>query len=82
VKLSFDKRTSTNNRKAAGIRMLTIRSFTLEDTDQVIDLWRRCGLVRPNKDPHKDITRKSKFRGDLFLVVFLGGLRVGSVMVG
>jgi ribosomal protein S18 acetylase RimI-like enzyme len=62
--------------------MLTIRSFAPDDREEVVALWRRCGLVRPNNDPGKDIHRKRKVRGDLFLVALLDGVIVGSVMVG
>ena len=62
--------------------MLTIRSFLPRDREAVIALWRRCGLVRPNNDPDKDINRKGKVRGDLFLVAVLEGEIIGSVMVG
>jgi len=62
--------------------MLIIRPFQPEDSDAVIDLWFRCGLVRPTNDPRKDIDRKRKVRGDLFLVGLLGERIVASVMVG
>jgi ribosomal protein S18 acetylase RimI-like enzyme len=62
--------------------MVTIRSYALADRDSVVDLWRRCGLVRPNNDPFKDIARKLKVRPDLFLVALLDNTVVGSVMVG
>lgn len=62
--------------------MLTTRPFLSEDETVVIDLWRRCGLVRPNNDPHKDILRKTKVRPDLFLVGLLDGQIVAAVMVG
>jgi len=44
---------------------LEIRSFRPEDEAAVIDLWRRCGLVVPHNNPHKDIARKMKVRPDL-----------------
>ncbi|MFA6959574.1 MAG: GNAT family acetyltransferase [Opitutaceae bacterium] len=62
--------------------MLTIRSFLPADTEAVIDLWRRCGLLHPNNDPHKDIARKLRVRPDLFLVGERDGKIVASVMVG
>lgn len=62
--------------------MFIIRSFHPDDTGPVTDLWQRCGLVRPTNDPLKDIARKLKVRGDLFLVGVEGVEIVASVMVG
>jgi ribosomal protein S18 acetylase RimI-like enzyme len=62
--------------------MLKLRPFQTADTATVIGLWRRCGLVHVNNDPHKDIVRKSKVRPDLFIVGLFEGEIVASVMVG
>jgi len=64
------------------IAMLTIRSFAPADESHVIDLWHRCGLLRPQNDPRKDIARKAKVRPDLFRVGTVGGRIVATVMVG
>jgi len=61
---------------------LTTRSFRSEDEAAVIDLWTRCGLVRPHNDPKKDILRKSKVRPDMFLVGLLDEVIVASIMIG
>lgn len=45
-------------------------------------LWRRCDLVRPWNDPHRDIQRKLAVRPELFLVGVLDGRIVASVMAG
>ena len=37
---------------------MQIRPFKESDEDAVIDLWDRCGLIRPGNDPHRDIARK------------------------
>ena len=63
-------------------QLFTIRSFVSTDIDVIVALWRRCGLVRPNNDPIKDIARKQKVRGDLFLVGSFDREIVASVMVG
>ena len=52
------------------------------DEAQVIDLWRRCDLVRPWNDPAKDIRRKLRVRPDLFLVAEIDRRVVGTVMIG
>jgi ribosomal protein S18 acetylase RimI-like enzyme len=59
-----------------------VRPFEARDEDAVVDLWRVCGLVRPQNDPHRDIRRKLAVRPDLFLVGLLGGQVVATVMAG
>ncbi|MDX1810114.1 MAG: GNAT family acetyltransferase [Sulfurospirillaceae bacterium] len=59
-----------------------IDEFKLENTDEVIDLWSRCGLLAPQNDPKKDIERKMKVDPDLFLVLKEEGKIIGSVMGG
>jgi ribosomal protein S18 acetylase RimI-like enzyme len=61
---------------------MKIRAFADADENEVVELWRRCGLVRPWNDPHKDIARKRRVQRDLFLVAELDGAIVGSVMGG
>lgn len=61
---------------------MTIRPFQNADREAVIDLWRRCQLLNPVNDPHKDIDRKLKVRPDLFLVAVIDEKIVGSVMIG
>lgn len=61
---------------------LTIRPFHPDDESAVIDLWRRCDLVRPQNDPRKDIARKLRVDPHLFLVATIDGVIVGSVMAG
>jgi ribosomal protein S18 acetylase RimI-like enzyme len=61
---------------------LLIRAFAPADAGAVVGLWRRCGLVHPHNDPHKDITRKLKVRPDLFLVGEHGSEIVAVVMAG
>jgi ribosomal protein S18 acetylase RimI-like enzyme len=61
---------------------LRIRRFTPADEEAVVSLWRRCDLVRPWNDPHKDIRRKLGVRPDLFLVGEVDGRVVATVMAG
>jgi ribosomal protein S18 acetylase RimI-like enzyme len=63
-------------------KLIEIRAFELSDENAVVALWRRCNLVRPTNDPHKDIRRKLRVRPDLFLVGVLEGDVVASVMAG
>ena len=61
---------------------MQIRPFEPQDEEPVVDLWSRCGLVRPTNDPRKDIRRKLKVRPDLFLVGVVYGRLVATVMAG
>lgn len=59
-----------------------IRPFRDEDTEQVVDVWRAAGLLRPWNDPHQDIARKTVMDDGLFLVAEQDSTVVGSVMGG
>src|SRR3954471_23660433 len=59
---------------------MVIRPFQLDDQAAVIELWRRCSLLRPQNDPVKDIVRKLKVQRNLFLVGVVDGAIVASVM--
>jgi len=63
---------------------MQIRAFEEGDADEVVALWRLCGLTRPWNDPHRDIARKLEVQRDLFLVgVEEGnGAVIASVMAG
>lgn len=61
---------------------LEIRPFTGADTEAVIEVWRRSGLLHPNNDPAKDIRRKLRVRPDLFLVGTIGPAIVATIMIG
>jgi len=59
-----------------------IRSFLPADENAVIALWEKCGLLRPQNDPSKDIARKMKVQPELFLVAERDGRIIGTVMAG
>ena len=63
---------------------MQIRAFDEGDTDEVVALWRLCGLTRPWNDPHRDIQRKLEVQRELFLVgVEEGnGAIIASIMAG
>jgi len=61
---------------------MEIRAFEPKDEDGVVSLWDRCGLIRPQNDPRKDIQRKLAVRPDLFLVGVVDNRVVGTVMAG
>ncbi len=61
---------------------MEIRAFQPEDEAAVIELWQRCGLVRPWNNPRQDIERKLKVQSEMFLVGLIEGKIVASVMGG
>lgn len=61
---------------------LVYRAYRDEDEAGVIELWRRCGLIRPWNDPRADIRRKSADSRELFFVGEQGGMPVASCMAG
>jgi ribosomal protein S18 acetylase RimI-like enzyme len=61
---------------------MEIRPFREADTDAVVALWDRCGLLRPWNDPRKDIARKLEVQRELFLVGEIKQRLVAVVMAG
>jgi ribosomal protein S18 acetylase RimI-like enzyme len=61
---------------------MQIRAFEVGDEPAIVELWRRCDLLRPWNDPHNDIRRKLRVRPDLFLVGVSDGRIIASVMAG
>ena len=61
---------------------MEIRIFEASDEADVIQLWHRCGLVRPWNDPHKDIERKKQKQPEWFFVGTVNGSITASVMAG
>ena len=59
-----------------------IRAFQKDDEQEVIQLWKRCGLVVPHNDPKADIARKQKVQPEMFLVGVRAGRIVATVMAG
>ncbi len=55
---------------------MNVRPYHPEDELMVIELWHKCGLVRPWNNPQLDIARKLKVNPELFLV----GTREGTVI--
>ena len=59
-----------------------IRQYDIDDRDNVIELWKQCGLVVPHNDPNRDIERKLKVNPEWFLVGQLEGKIIASCMAG
>jgi len=56
--------------------------YSPEYENAVIELWRRCNLIRPQNDPAKDIERKLKVDPELFLVGIIDNKVVAAAMGG
>jgi len=59
-----------------------IRQFHPHDEPAVIELWRRCDLLRPWNDPHQDIQHKMNQKDGLFLVGLVDDEIIATVMAG
>ncbi len=59
-----------------------IRQFHTNDTEDVIELWSKCGLVAPQNNPERDIERKLKVNPEWFLVGELEGRIIATCMAG
>lgn len=59
-----------------------IRPFNHEDTEQVVNLWRECGLLFPGNDPYNDIRLKIAFQPELFLVGTMERKIAATLMAG
>ena len=62
--------------------MLSIVEATDADTDALVDLWTRCGLVRPWNDARGDIVRARQSGCAVVLAGRESGALVAAVMVG
>lgn len=61
---------------------MLIRAYEAGDEPAVIDLWLRCGLVRPQNNPREDIRRKLEVAPELFLVGVQENEIVATAMAG
>lgn len=59
-----------------------IRTFQQSDTDDVVHVWKTCGLAVPQNDPRRDIGRKMAEDPSLFFVAAVGQRLVGTCMAG
>lgn len=61
---------------------MLIRPYQAGDEAAVIDLWRRCDLIRPQNNPRADIRRKLEVAPELFLVGEWESEIVATTMAG
>ena len=61
---------------------MEIRPHTETDERAVVDLWQRCGLIRPWNDPRRDIARKMRVQRELFVVGVVDSTIVATAMAG
>ncbi|MEZ5759203.1 MAG: GNAT family acetyltransferase [Emcibacteraceae bacterium] len=71
-----------NKAAARTIYPMEISIFDIKDQDEVIELWRDCGLLRAQNDPYDDIKRKINHSPELFFVGRKDGKIIASVMAG
>jgi len=64
------------------VSAIELRTFRAPDTEAVVALWDRCGLLRPWNDPRKDVARKLAVQPELFLLGCAAGAVVASAMAG
>lgn len=62
--------------------LIDIRPFKPADEEAVVDLWQRCGLLRPWNDPLKDIARKLGVQPEWFRVATCAVRITATVMAG
>lgn len=56
--------------------------ITDADVEQVVELWRACGLTRPWNDPYVDIAQARAGDGSTVLVARAGGRVAATAMAG
>ena len=63
----------------SGIEM-KVRPYLPGDEDAVVELWRKCDLIKPWNNLKQDIERKLKVNPELFLVGLVDSRIVATVM--
>jgi ribosomal protein S18 acetylase RimI-like enzyme len=63
-------------------KMMKISEFTSDQSDHVIALWEKCGLIRSWNIPEKDIGRKNSDPNGKFLIGQIDGVLMASIMIG
>jgi ribosomal protein S18 acetylase RimI-like enzyme len=82
VLVGIGRKTGIRRPSEMQVDQIEIRSFQTGDEAQVVDLWKSCGLTVPYNDPRRDIQRKLRVQGDMFLVGVMDGIVIATAMVG
>ncbi|MEN5073275.1 GNAT family acetyltransferase [Isoptericola cucumis] len=61
---------------------VAFREIEDADVEQVVALWRACGLTRPWNDPHRDVADARATPTSTVLVGVRGGVVMSSAVVG
>ena len=61
--------------------MIKISEFTSDQSDHVIALWEKCGLIRSWNIPEKDIGRKNSDPNGKFLIGQIDEVLTASIMI-
>ena len=64
------------------ITELNIRTYQPIDMEDVIHIWKECGLIRSWNNPKKDVQRKVITQKDLFFVAGLSNRIIATAMFG
>ena len=59
---------------------MKVRPYLPGDEEAVVELWRKCDLIKPWNNPKQDIERKLKVNPELFLVGLVDSRIVATVM--
>ena len=61
---------------------ILIKSYRESDKQDIIQLWKECGLIVPWNNPQRDIERKVSTQPELFLVGSINDEIIATAMVG
>jgi len=61
---------------------MKIRKFNIKETDDIIQIWDKCGLLHPPNNPVEEMAIKTRFQPDLFLVGEINGKVMATIMLG
>ena len=64
------------------IGKMLIRQFKMDEKNDVIQLWDKCGLLHPLNNPTDEIKVKTNFQPELFLVGEVNNKIIATIMLG
>ena len=63
-------------------KLLNISEFMDDQSDNMIALWKKCGLTLSWNNLEKDIARKNSDQNSKFLIGQIDGVLLASIMIG
>jgi GNAT superfamily N-acetyltransferase len=61
---------------------LHIRIYNDNDSEEIVRLWDKCGLINPGNDPMTDIRLKTDFQRELFFTGLYNSKIAATLMAG